>query len=283
MIHKSSTIFLHWLHWGDVYWLGLLVISIGCINLCHHPAEGRSLLGWHLLVRQLNVPLLLRLQPPIHGIANVNGWWTFGFSRHFLVNGAPLTWCHDFRFNVTLIKCLINGIAARNSWQGTDSTVDNESECQLAQCHCHAGIKKCSCNPFQVVMTTFLLPNREKRNDAIFDVAVELIICHPSLLVHPNRCGKDPFLLKTKPPAHALDMRQKINSDSLPFHLSRTRWELPVRRHAFRRCVATKNPSAHQQRLGKQPVCQLEGHPHFASIKKKISVSLTLMICQGLY
>jgi hypothetical protein len=50
---------------------------------------------------------------------------------------------------------------------------------------------------------------QKKRNDAIFDIVVELMVCYPSLLVHPNHCKKDPLLLKTKPPMRALDMPQK--------------------------------------------------------------------------
>jgi hypothetical protein len=91
MIHNNNTIFLCWLHWGDICWLGLLILGIGCINLCHLLVEGRFLLGRHLVVRQLNAPLLLHLKPPICGITNVDRCQTFGFLRHFLVNRTMQT------------------------------------------------------------------------------------------------------------------------------------------------------------------------------------------------
>jgi hypothetical protein len=124
---------------------------------------------------------------------------------------------------------------------------------------------------------------RKKRNDAIFDVAVQVIVCHPSLLVHPNRRRKDPLLFKTKPPVHALDMHQKINLDPLSFCISCTRRELPVRWHAFRHRVATntKNPSACQQQLGNDRFADRR----FALVlipSSKISISPTLMIHQSI-
>jgi hypothetical protein len=61
MIHTvNNTIFLRLIHWGDVCWLGLLVVRVG---LGHLPPESQFLLGRDLLVRLLNVPLLLRLEP----------------------------------------------------------------------------------------------------------------------------------------------------------------------------------------------------------------------------
>ncbi len=65
-------------------------------------------------------------------------------------------------------------------------------------------------------------------------------------------------------------MRQKINLDPLPFHLSHTHRELPVRRHAFPRRVATENPSARQRQLGNRPIRQGEVHPCFAPIKQNL-------------
>ncbi len=50
-----------------------IVVSVGCVDLGHLLPEGRFLLGHHLLVCQLNVRLLLRLEPPVRSIANVNG------------------------------------------------------------------------------------------------------------------------------------------------------------------------------------------------------------------
>ncbi len=119
--------------------------------------------------------------------------------------------------------------------------------------------------------TRFPGPSAKKgRNDAIFNVVVKLIVCHPSLLIHSNRCRKDPLLLKTKPPTRASDVHQKMNLDPLPFPLSHTCWELPVQWHAFTHCVATKNPSAPQQGLGNGPIYQREVCPCFAPIKQNL-------------
>jgi hypothetical protein len=85
MIHNvNNTIFLRLLHWGDVCWLGLLVVGVG---LGHLPAERQFLLGRHLLVCQLNVPLLLHLEPIIQGIANI-ACQTFGFCKTLIREGV---------------------------------------------------------------------------------------------------------------------------------------------------------------------------------------------------
>jgi hypothetical protein len=189
MIHNvNNTVFLRLLHWGDVCWPGLLVISI---SLGHLPAESQV------------------------GQYGVN------------INNPEL--------------CLQNQVAA----------VASRTAVNLQQHPLSRPIRQIG----------------KKRNNAIFDVAVNsLFVLHPFLFI-PILAGKS---LSSSKPNRPRDMHQKINSDPLPFCLSHTRWELPVRRHAFPQRIATKNPSARQRRLGNRPIRQWEVCPHFAPIKQNL-------------
>ncbi len=189
MIHNvNNTIFLNLLHWGDVSWPGLLVVSI---SLGHLTVESRI------------------------GQSGVN------------INTPEL--------------CLQNQVAAIASWAAV-----NLQQHPLSR-------------PIHQI--------GKKRNDAFFDVAVD-----SSFVIHPFSfisivAGK---ILSSSTPNCLHDMHQKINSDPLPFCLSHTSWELPVRQHAFPQCVATKKPSAHQLGLGNRPIRQQKVHHHFAPIKQNL-------------